>query len=230
MDKALLDTVYNVETPEGVQLPLKPAGAGPRMLAYLIDLSVRVAAYIVIGIILSIFGNAGQGIMLIAFFLIEWWYPVFFELYQDGTTPGKKQFGLRVVHDDGTPITFAGSMIRNLLRTVDFLPLFYAAGVICTALNSSAKRIGDLAAGSIVIYDYKKQQREPINIAGTTMPIASLNTEEQNAIISYAERSNLLSDERALELAAILAPLLGEQDGQPDEVLKRMAKVLIGQR
>ena len=76
----MLDTVITIETPEGVQLPLRPAGVCPRVLAYAIDLAIRTVVYLVIFFVLARLGRSGQGIALILFFLLEWFYPVFFEL------------------------------------------------------------------------------------------------------------------------------------------------------
>lgn len=230
MEGELLDTIYDVETPEGIRLQLKPAGPGARAVAYLIDLLYRIIAYVVISFIFGLLGATGLGIALILFFLVEWWYPIYFELLRDGATPGKKRMGLRVVHDDGTPINFAASLIRNLLRVVDFLPIIYVAGVICSVMNASYKRIGDLAAGSVVVYVHKAEERVNIDIDGVLPPFAELTPDEQNALISFGERSKLLTRERAFELATILRPLLRQYDGPPDDIIKRIAKGLIGQK
>ena len=93
----------------------------------------------------------GQGLMLLGFFLLEWFYPVFFEL-RSGATPGKRAMGLRVVHDDGTPVGAVASVIRNLLRVADFLPLFYAAGLVSCLVDRDFRRLGDLAAGTLVVH------------------------------------------------------------------------------
>ena len=221
----MLDTITIVETPEGVQLPLKPAGICPRILAYLVDLLIRSGIYLGVSIVLGLMGRSGIGIAFILFFLLEWFYPVIFEMKQ-AATPGKKNLGLKVVHDDGTPITFGGSMLRNLLRTVDMLPIFYVAGVVCAAFNNSNKRIGDLAAGTTVVYAHSGDDRYRIETDSSLAPIPNLTVEEQKAIITFAERCNQLTDERAGELAEILSPLISQYDDTPSNILKRMAKGL----
>ena len=144
----MFDTIRKFEVPEGVDLELRIAGPIVRILAWLIDLLIRGAAYLVLMFILSLFGAIGWGIMLIVTFFFEWLYPVVFELYQ-GATPGKKTLNLYVCHDDGTPVNWQSSMLRNLLRVVDWLPLFYALGLITMCVNKEFKRLGDIAAGGI---------------------------------------------------------------------------------
>ena len=120
----MLDTVYSIETPEGVELDLRLSGIPSRMLAWIIDTFIRFGLYLALSIGLSWGGEFGLGIYLILLFLIEWFYPVFFEVISDGMTPGKRAMGIRVVHSNGTPIGWSASITRNLLRFIDFLPLF----------------------------------------------------------------------------------------------------------
>ena len=136
-------------------LSLMPAGVMPRVSAWLIDFAIRMAVMVVLGIITALFGTAGSGILAIGYFLITWLYPVFFEVYRQGMTPGKKAQGIYVCHDDGTPISLQSSMIRNLLRVADFLPIGFAAGALTVLFTQRSQRIGDLVAGTLVVY---KQQ------------------------------------------------------------------------
>ena len=92
-----LDTVYTVNTPEGIALELSPAGPVPRLLAWLLDLLLRSGISILLFITLSILGKLGIGIALILLFLLEWFYPVFFEVLARGATPGKAALDLVVV-------------------------------------------------------------------------------------------------------------------------------------
>jgi uncharacterized RDD family membrane protein YckC len=89
---------------------------------------------------------------LISFALL-WGYYIFFEMLWNGQTPGKRLVGLRVLRSDGTPITLTESIIRNLVRFVDFLPLFYGLGVVVMFVNAQSRRLGDLAAGTLVVRD-----------------------------------------------------------------------------
>ncbi len=147
-----LDTRYQVETPEGIDLPLRPAGLMPRALAFAIDLGIRGLVLGLLFFVLAFFGELGIGLGSILLFVISWWYMVLFELFNQGRSPGKQMMGLRVVQDDGRPIGWSASLIRNLLRFVDMLPFGYAFGAISCLQHPTFKRLGDLAAGTLVVY------------------------------------------------------------------------------
>ena len=147
-----LDTLYTAETPEGIALSLRPAGLVSRLLAYVVDFGVRLGLFLVISIIAGATGGMGAALLLISYFALEWFYPVVFELALGGASPGKRIMGIRVVMDSGLPVTPAASIIRNLLRAADFLPFLYAAGAACVLLRPDFKRLGDLAAGTLVVY------------------------------------------------------------------------------
>src|SRR5690606_22433001 len=112
----ILDTRLSLETPEGATLSLIPAGPGVRVVAFCIDFIIKSGVSLLAFIVFALLGHMGLGLALIIAFLLEWFYPVYFEVWQQGVTPGKKSLGLRVVNDDGTPITFGASLLRNLLR------------------------------------------------------------------------------------------------------------------
>lgn len=222
----LLDTRQSLETPEGALLPLTPAGFGVRILAQLLDILIRFGITAVIFILLSLLGGLGVGIALILTFLLEWFYPVFFEVTRQGRTPGKKWMGIRVVNDDGTPITFGPSLLRNLLRVVDFLPMLYLTGIIASLCNRQFKRLGDLAAGSMVIYEAPPAREPNFEVHGQLPVPADFSTDEQRALLAFAERSKYLSAERQSELAVILQPLLASKD--PVIAIKQMANTMVG--
>lgn len=100
----VLDTHYHVETPEGIDLLLRPAGVVPRALAYTIDLCIRGLIMLVLMLGLAFLGKLGAGLGLLLTFIMTWWYMVLFEVLNQGRSPGKQMMGLRVVHDDGTPV------------------------------------------------------------------------------------------------------------------------------
>nr|WP_324258400.1 RDD family protein [Cellvibrio fontiphilus] len=222
----LLDTRNAIETPEGALLPLTPAGFMARSLAQIIDLLFRGTIIFVVFLIFSIFGKMGSGIALILVFVLEWFYSVYFEVMRNGRTPGKKMLGIRVVNDDGTPITFGPSLLRNLLRVADFLPMFYLTGIIASLCNRQFKRLGDLAAGSMVIYDTPKKQPVDFDVRGQRPVPTDFSTDEQRALLAFAERSQFLSAERQAELAALLAPVLGAKE--PVTHIKQIANTLVG--
>ncbi|MEZ5450434.1 MAG: RDD family protein [Thiolinea sp.] len=111
-----LDSTYTVNTPEGIALELSPAGPVPRTLAWTIDLAIRGAISLFLFLILAFMGRMGTGIALILVFLLEWFYPVWFELRHEGQTPGKKLLQIYVAQLDASPVSPAASVIRNLLR------------------------------------------------------------------------------------------------------------------
>lgn len=225
----MLDTAYSIETPEGIDLTLRPAGPVPRILAYGIDTVIRWAVLFVISLLMSFAGKFGLGLFLIVYFVMEWFYPVYFEVMRQGMTPGKKGMGLRVVNDDGTPISWDGSLVRNLLRAVDFLPMFYFFGLIAMLSGSHFRRLGDLAAGTLVVHNTKPAEGCRQMELGSRAPGMELESEEQRALIDFSEARSRLSVQRQAELANILEPLAGCRDNKAVEELGRIANNLMGQ-
>lgn len=225
---ALLDTRYQVETPEGIDLILRPAGLLPRALAFGIDLLIRGAILLGAFFILAILGQFGMGLGTILYFLINWWYPVLFEVLYQGRTPGKKAMGLRVIHDDGTPVGWAASLTRNLLRAVDMLPFAYCVGAISSLSHPSFKRLGDLAAGTLVVYRDEPPKRPQLPEAEAERAPFGLSLIEQRALLDFAERSAELSAARRAELAGILAEPLESLPEQTEKRLHGIARGLLG--
>jgi uncharacterized RDD family membrane protein YckC len=209
---ARLDTLHTAETPEGIALSLRPAGLMARSLAWLLDLLVRMVLFIIISIAGRAFGGLGTALLLISFFALEWLYPVVFELSRSGATPGKRAMGLRVVMDSGLPVTPAASFIRNLLRTADFLPAMYAAAVVTMLLRDDSKRLGDLAAGTLVVFVDSVQLHGEPPMAEPRAPSRPLTPTEQTAIVALAGRAKRLTPERFEELATLALPVLGGPD------------------
>ena len=223
----MIDTLHHVQTPEGIDLHLRTAGILPRSLAWLIDSLIRAAVYVAIALAFLPLGGIGTGLFLLITFIVEWFYPVLFEVLRDGRTPGKTTYGIKVIHDDGTPIGWNASLIRNFLRVVDFLPFFYGFGIISMMLNRDFKRLGDLAAGTLVVYYETNNQKPAISNAVARRPDFPLKLEEQQAIIAFAQRSDELTDERARELALLAGPLVENRD-DPVAALRGMATWLNG--
>jgi uncharacterized RDD family membrane protein YckC len=223
-----LDTRYQVETPEGIDLPLRPAGLMVRALAFAIDLGLRGLIVGLLFIVLAFLGKLGAGLGSILLFVVSWWYMVLFEVLNQGRSPGKQWMGLRVVQDDGTPIGWSASLLRNLLRFVDMLPFGYFLGAISCLQHPTFKRLGDLAAGTLVIYREQPLARPQLPDIQPRRPAFALTLTEQRAILGFAERQGELSDARVKELAAILAqPLQVSAPGAVDE-LNGIARGLLG--
>jgi uncharacterized RDD family membrane protein YckC len=213
----ILDTLQSVELAEGVEIRLRMAGPMPRAGAYLIDFAIRTGVMFVGGIVLSVAGVAiggtvARGLMLLAWFLMDWLYPVFFEAGKRGATPGKRAVGLRVVQATGSPITLGQAVIRNFLRFIDSMPLFtYAFGMTSCLATKRFQRLGDLAAGTVVIYD--RIQSMPITaapppIAPVPLPVG-LTADETRALALFRERAGLWSEGRRVEIADQASVLSG---------------------
>ncbi|MEQ1880052.1 MAG: RDD family protein [Burkholderiales bacterium] len=210
----MLDTTRSISTPEGIELTLRLAGPVPRAIAWVIDLAIRAAILFAASLALTILYKAGYAVYLLAAFLLEWLYPVFFEVYWGGTTPGKRWLGIMVLNDDGTPVRWPASLTRNLLRTVDFLPTLYFLGFIAMVLNRDFKRLGDVAADTLVVYRDARIVEPDIPRAIPIAPPVSLSIDDQRAVLDFAERAGKLTEERAGELAEIARSLAGNAAGK----------------
>ena len=202
-----LDTLYQVETPEGIALNLRPAGVVPRMLAYAIDSLIRLVAALVVLPLLGSLGGLGMALSLVLYFLLEWFYPVFFELGFGGATPGKKALGLKVVLDSGLPVTPAASILRNLLRAVDFMPFLYGFALVTMFVRRDFKRLGDLAAGTLVVHARVVSLHDEIPSGPARAPARALSLSEKAAVIAWAGRTRRLTPERLDELAELARPI-----------------------
>jgi uncharacterized RDD family membrane protein YckC len=223
-----LDTRYQFETPEGIDLHLRPAGLVPRALAFAIDLAIRGLILAVTFIVLGLLGQFGMGLGTILLFLVTWWYMVLFEVLNQGRSPGKQMLGLRVVHDDGTPIGWAASLTRNLLRFVDILPFGYTLGIISCLNHPAFKRLGDIAAGTLVVYRDAPLSKPQLADAEPLPAPFPLSLDEQRAILGFAERGSQLSAARRAELAALLAEPLQVPAEQAEPRLNGIARGLLG--
>lgn len=225
----MLDTRRRVETPEGVELELAVAGPASRAQAWLVDGGIRYVAFMAAALLAAPFGEAGMGLLFLVAFALSWGYPVAFEVLNHGATPGKAALGIEVVHDDGTPVRFAASAIRNLVAAVDFLPFAYGFGLAAMAARPDFKRLGDLAAGTVVVY---RERRLVLSIPEDAVPVpppVPLTLAERRAIMDFAERVPVLSSERAQELAALVEPLAGRGPGAVRRLVG-MAAWLAGRR
>lgn len=229
-----------IETPEHVELERRLAGIGSRFIAGLLDTLLIAAmllaaflALLLIGVFTWVGGLTGGGfadevvglmvaIWIAVVFLIVWGYFVFFELRTNGQSPGKKQQKIRVVKASGGPITFTDVAIRNLLRVVDFLPGFYGVAGVVMFLSRKVQRLGDLAAGTVVVsevpLDYgagggrttasarSQWESEP---SGEALRATGLTPQEYRALASYwARRHQLTLDARQRLLPRLVRPIL----------------------
>jgi uncharacterized RDD family membrane protein YckC len=200
----------------------------PRALAFAIDLGIRGLILGFLFGILAFFGDLGIGLGSILLFVVSWWYMVLFEVLRQGCSPGKQMMGLRVVQDDGRPIGWSASLIRNLLRFVDMLPFGYTFGAISCLQHPAFKRLGDLAAGTLVVYREQPVKRPALPLAQPVRPPFALSLNEQRAVLGFAERQAELSEARVGELAAILAAPLNVAPPRAVAELNGIARGLLG--
>jgi uncharacterized RDD family membrane protein YckC len=233
MAAAILDTVVTAETPEGIQLELRPAGLCPRFYAFMIDWGVRLMVLYGTAMISAFFGGIGLAFYIILTFVLEWFYPVVFELSASGATPGKRLLGLKVVMDDGLPITPAASLTRNLLRVADFLPFLYGFAIISMLTRTDCKRLGDIASGTLVVHQPRLSPVIELSEVVPAPPAIALSQAEQAAVIALAARAPRLTGERLDELAALAASVSGDAGRSGAEVTRRVlgvAQWLLGRR
>jgi uncharacterized RDD family membrane protein YckC len=159
------DETLVIETPERVPLHFALASIGNRFLACALDHAIQILALILAIIIFALAAKTANydpslddapkwlvAVLIVVLFLIQSCYFAFFEWRWNGQTPGKHWLKLRVIREDGRPITFWEAAVRNLLRLFDMMPgLFYSVGLISVFINTRDQRVGDLVAGTVVV-------------------------------------------------------------------------------
>jgi uncharacterized RDD family membrane protein YckC len=222
-----LEDRTTIATPEGIELQIVLAGAGSRFIACVIDLFVQlvlillgaVAAFGLIG------GGVGAALFVIAVFAAVYLYDILFEVLASGRTPGKRVTHLRVVRARGTPVDLPASAIRNLLRLIDWLPAAYLVGLVSILLTKRNQRLGDLAAGTLVIRDATARR-----VAAAAAPasadalldssgwdVSAVSVEELAAVRRFLERRESLDRRARRELAYRLEQgLRAHVAGAPD--------------
>ncbi|RDZ26816.1 RDD family protein [Lysobacter silvisoli] len=226
----MLDTYREVVTPEGVALRLPAAGPVPRALAWGIDLCIRLVLLFIGGLVFGLLGDGGMGAYLVVMFLLLWFYHVAFEAMWDGRTPGKRALGLRVVASNGAPVGWMGSFLRNLLRTVDMLPVGYAFGLVASYADPWGRRLGDMVAGTLVVHDVRRHDTATTPPEPAMAPPEPLLPHEQAAMVAFAERAPRLTAARQAELADLAQPLTGQHGAAGVARLYGIANWLLGRR
>ncbi|MFN0090567.1 MAG: RDD family protein [Acidimicrobiales bacterium] len=214
------DTV-TIATPEGVELDVVVAGLGSRGLAAAIDLVITQTAGVLVLLVgvaaASVAGGWAVAVAAIAAFFFQFGWFLFFEALWDGQTPGKRAAGLRVVHVDGRPIGFLTSAVRNVMRVVDLLPGLYLAGALCILFTSRHQRLGDLAAGTIVIRERRPGPLAPAApaplqsvgpAAAAAWDLTAISGEELAAVRAFLARRWSLDPEARARLAVALEAAL----------------------
>ena len=240
------DETLRIDTPETVIFGYRVAGIGSRFLAALIDSLIILVLQLVvnIGVLLVArflfgFSLSGSdtglawllGIFGLVAFAFLWGYYIFFEMLWNGQSPGKRRVGLRVMRMDGTPITLSESIIRNLVRLVDFLPAYYGVGVIAMFINSQSRRLGDLAAGTVVVHDRAAVTLESLAAApaqpspgpstiGNQWPVERLTSRDLEMAEDFLRRRDGLANraELARRIAQALLARMGADPALAEHV------------
>lgn len=244
----LSDDYLNIDTPENVAFGYEVAGIGSRFLAALVDTLLILVLQLVVNLTLLFLASVLFGSLFeqedtllfwflalfgfIAFALL-WGYYIFFELSWNGQSPGKRWVGLRVIRTDGTPITLTESIIRNLVRLIDFLPAYYGVGVVVMFINDQARRLGDLAAGTLVVRERANVTLESLaakppplqlNLPASTppldLPIDRLTPRDIQMAEAFLHRRDEFTNR--LALARRLAQTLNERMALPPRPLSNL--------
>jgi uncharacterized RDD family membrane protein YckC len=232
-----VDELNVTETPENVELRQRLCGIGTRFIAGFVDNMIILGILLLVFIIMIAAGSFGLSDLLtprrwanawmaaaltILAFVVYWGYFVFFELRTNGQSPGKKRTRIRVVKEGGGAITFADVAIRNLLRAVDAVPFYGIAGV-CMFATKKTQRLGDLAAGTVVISedapDYSALTDRPSRIRwdqeadADALRATGLSPREHRLLYNYwLRREQLTYEARQRVLPGLLRPIL-ERNG-----------------
>jgi uncharacterized RDD family membrane protein YckC len=224
-----------IETPEQTALEFPLAGIGSRFLALAADTLLQLAvAWIVImvfavsAISLSLFSKVAGiwtfAIMVFVLFSVQFGYFALFEALWNGQTPGKRWTHLRVIKDSGRPISAYDAILRNLLRIVDSLPTMYATGLITMLISKENKRVGDYAAGTVVVHEKPLegvgsiwQQSETPAQPLATGPLPQLTVEELQLVEAFLDRRGSLEPHVRGAMARQIADRLAERWAIPNE-------------
>ncbi len=212
-----------IDTPEGVPLELTLAGVGSRFAAALIDYVFQIIILVALALVLSYGAGLSPGtsavsaaVWIVGFFLVFWGYDVAFEVLNSGRTPGKAWNGLRVVLESGAAVTFVPSAVRNVIRIIDLIPGNYLVGVTAILVTKRNQRVGDLAAGTLVIREARKLPPE-VEVAPAVQAPAwdtsAVDQQELDAVAAFLARRNELEPGARIQIAAELAGRLRPKVG-----------------
>lgn len=266
---------YRVDTPERVDLEYDLSSLGSRLLAAIVDTALLAVLCILVAILGSIglsevaktmggaieslglrlgqttLVNAGLAIAALLTFGIFWGYYLSFELFWHGQSPGKRWVGLRVIREGGYPIGFTESAVRNLVRLVDFLPMFYGIGSLAIFVDRRSRRLGDLAAGTLVVKERRELRLDALGFeaapdrAPATASASDADTGEEplptlyrlapsdlTVLREYLLRQSALTPAASARLASQLASAFAQKleydlaDEPPERFLQRLAHQL----
>jgi len=226
---------------EGIDLHVVLAGLGSRGVAIIVDIVLQTIALVAVVALASLFGDAGLAFAAVGSFMVLLGYQVLAEAFANGQTVGKRMMSIAVVDVDGSPVSFMDAVIRNVLRVVDLLPGTYFVGCVSILATPRNQRVGDLAAGTLVVQ--RTRDRGPVDDFGypTGMSIApvlspeaagwdisAVTPEEVAAARSFLVRRHSLDPQHRANLAQTLSFQLLPKvagvplDGGPEIFLERI--------
>ncbi|MFA1819221.1 RDD family protein [Virgibacillus oceani] len=245
----------DINTPEFVSLQFSLAGLGSRAAAMIIDQVIVTLANIAL-VLMLVFSTSNNiwvmmdsgwliATFIIAIFVINWGYFFAAEYFFNGKTVGKHMVGIRVIQENGHSITWISALIRNLLRIIDMLPTSYFLGIILVFFHSKHKRLGDMAAGTVVVLeDSRKRKKKSAmdkemehrglnkdSIYIDNLAYNTLGSKEYNLLRTYSSKLIELRDvqrsQLTIEMAEILLPKIGlETKGKSVYELENVLLVL----
>lgn len=246
------DEFLNIDTPENVAFNYEVAGIATRFMAGFVDtIILTLIQACIYAVILAVAAVSLDeitdsdallmwtlAVVGLTNFVVSWGYYMFFELRWNGQSPGKRWVGLRVIRTDGAPITLSESVIRNIVRLVDMLPTSYGIGVVTMFINSQCRRVGDIAAGTVVIRDRGSVKLESLAARPTAkapwdpavtegeLPLGRLTAQDLQMAEDYLRRADeLLNSDKIGK--RILMVLLQRLDLPPDWMANQLVRVRI---
>ncbi len=247
-DKLYLEGFYTVESPEQVEIDFELAGPGSRFCALVIDIVLMVVVFISLVFFFALLAQSGsmtpmdeesvQSIMLAAviilFFILNFGYFLMFEWVTSGKSLGKIAMQIRVIRDDGTPMSGVDVLLRNLLRVVDAFPVGYVVGGIVCFFHPLHKRLGDLAAGTIVVkqrqldYASRPDKGKRLKLETFEMINPNLNSAERQTLQNFFRRREQLRPESRTFIAQTIADRMARRHGgdptEPEIYLETLAQ------
>ena len=213
------EDTLTVTTPEGLEVELALAGVGSRFASALIDFLLELVAFAAVALLLARFASEAVAVAIgsLAFFAVIFGYHVLFETLASGRSPGKRALGLRVVRLGGAPVRFKDSGVRNIVRLVDLLPpVTYGVGAAVILVTRRNQRLGDLAAGTIVVRERRGGRRgaarpeavEALPEGVECWDVSAVTSEDLVAVRRFLERRTGIEAAARSRLAAELAARL----------------------
>lgn len=242
------EKIIKIEAPEKIVFTYTIAQTGTRIAAFTIDLIIQILFMIIVILIIMMVGvsfsslfnpdvseNASYfaiAFLYIVIFFIQWGYYILFEVIFQGKTPGKLIFGIRVIKNNGEPIDFSTIVLRNLLRAVDSFPAFHFLGGLISIADMKSRRLGDIAAGTLVVHDIKLFRKEPdfstnltssVSINSSDVLFKRLSEDELYIIRKFLNEKGKLSYEKQDQIAGELSEKINLKLGLKQENIEPIA-------